>query len=1029
MIRVCIAGSWCRCLTWLVALVCVVPAAWTQVTWHREQYMSENGLLQNRVHVMVRDRWGALLIGTEGGMVRFDGHHFKQIGIPSAEGIRPSRVLEIQPTTEGDHVVRDAGCRQYIYRNENLYSVTADAPTRQYTSRFSGAIGAATLTVKVMDPDSAIAHKADWPFVVRSVPLANGRWCLRADGNLLVYKGTEFQRKISVPAGRSAHIFKTGGHVYIIGNSGSFFRVDVDSGEFHPVVANGLPPAEMRNGQLAWRLFWDVQDNRATIVVGDQLYVLKVNAAGDVISSTHIAVDLPEGQKVGDLIWLDELDALAVGTDTKGLFIFRRQRMRSFVCEGLAEGANNAYNAQATFGDEAVITSTRRGAKLFDAKGCRSEASPIKGFNEAAILRDSQNRYWYGRGDTLFRYDMATRQERVLRTGIRPLCFLEENGTVWIGAGNGVHRAMDTTITMAFPLRDSDLSARPTALCRTPNGELWMASCLGVFRTRGRDEWEEVPGLERICARTLQVVDGKVFVGSYGGGAFMVKIDGRVFHLPPDEQGFLSHVHAFMPDEAGFLWMSTNQGLFRVKLTDLEAWTRDTTQRTFYAYYGKKAGIANAEFNGGCSPPYTRTANGWASLPTMDGLVWFRPGSMPDAYPHEDIHLEAVLVNGARQQGTTLRLPWDHREFVVALSIAYWGDPENVRLEYAFGQQSDQWTSLPTGQRELRFAGLALGDHFLRVRKVGAQARGDTDLVELRLAVEAPFFRRPWFILLVLAATALLFLGAIQLNASRLRRRNAQLELKVTDRTRELEEANTDLRRSLEMKEMLVSIISHDIVTPLRFIARVAGGAARRVPQDAEVRFAGSLADLANSSEKLYANAQGLLQWVKRQDGRIELRPRNVVIHLLVAEVLNREHERAVDNNMHLENRVPLDDIIHTDRDVLSIILHNAVANAVTHSGAGSIVVSGELTTSGYRLVVKDTGIGMPDSVRRHAQRIQHQGALGAMGQEGERDVQGLGLLIIADLMQLLGGRMQVQSEVGSGTSIILDLPAQRESD
>lgn len=550
-----------------------------------------------------------------------------------------------------------------------------------------------------------------------------------------------------------------------------------------------------------------------------------------------------------------------------------------------------------------------------------------------------------------------------------------------------------------------------------------MASCLGVYRTTSKGGWEPIPGLERICARTLEVVDGNVFVGSYGGGAFMVRADGRIFQLPQDEQGFLSHVHAFMPDEAGFLWMSTNQGLFRVKLADLEVWTQDTTQRTFYAYYGKQAGINNAEFNGGCSPPYVRTRNGWASLPTMDGLVWFKPGSIPDAYPHEDVHLEGVSVNGERQRGTRLRLPWDHRELVVSLSIAYWGDPENVRLEYAFGENGEHWTSMPTGQRELRFAGLSLGDHLLRIRKVGAQTRGDTDLVELRFTVEAPFFRRPWFILLCTVAGSLLFLAAIRLNASRLRRRNAQLERKVADRTRELVEANTDLRRSLEMKEMLVSIISHDIVTPLRFIARVASGASRRLPPETERRLAGSLADLASSSEKLYANAQGLLQWVKRQDGRIELRPRNVVVHLLVEEVLSREHERAVDNNMHLENRVPLDDIILTDRNVLSIILHNAVANAVTHSGAGSIVVSGELVDQGYRLVVKDSGVGMPDSVQRHVKRVQDQGALGAMGQEGERDIQGLGLLIIADLMQLLGGRMLVESQEGRGTAIILELP------
>ncbi|MBL7953297.1 MAG: hypothetical protein JNM62_16440 [Flavobacteriales bacterium] len=1003
--------------------------AQTQESWHREQYMSENGLLQNRVHVMVRDRWGALLIGTEGGLVRFDGDHFKQIGIQAAEGIKPSRVLDIEPTSEGHHVIRDAGCRQFLYKEDRLSPITADAPTRQYTSRFSGSIGSVIATVKAMDPDSVLTRKTDWPAVVRSVPLGNGRWCLRADDELLIYQDTMFVRSMPIPNGRSAHLFMLRDHLFVFGETGSVHRLDLDGGTVSSVTLLGAPKAEIRSGQLAWRLFWDAQEKQATMVAMDELFTLHANSSGDSLVARRVPIDLPDGAKVGAVVWLDGADALAVGTDTKGLFIFRRQRMRSLLCDGLSEGVNNAYNAQATFGDGAVITSTRGGARLFDASGCMSGPPNINGFNEGAVLHDSDNRYWYGRGDTLLMYDVVSQKEVILRVGLRPMCFMEEGHVVWIGTGSGVHRVEDGRISLMYPLTDGDLSSRPNDLCRTPSGEFWMATCFGVFKVTEQGGWQPVQGLERICARTLEVIDGNVFVGSYGGGAFLVKPDGRIFQMRQDEQGFLTHVHAFMPDEQGFLWMSTNQGLFRVKLSDIEAWTRDTTQRTYYAYYGKRAGISNAEFNGGCSPSYVRTADGWASFPTMDGLVWFRPEQMPDAYPVEDIHIESLLVNGVRKEGKELILSWDHREVVIALSIAYWGDPENVRLEYSFEQDEGRWVAMATGQRELRFAGLPVGEHLLRVRKVGAHLRGDDRALEIHIHVEAPVFRRPWFILSCFGAAVLLFFGAIRLNASRLRRRNAQLERKVTDRTRELVEANADLRRSLEMKEMLVSIISHDIVTPLRFIARVAGGVSRRLPPDAERRLSSTLSDLANSSEKLHANAQGLLQWIKRQDGRIELRPRNVVVHLLVDEVLGREQERAAENGVRLENLVPLDDTIRTDRNVLSIILNNAVGNAVTHSAAEAIVISGELRKDGYRLFVKDNGAGMPESVRKHVERVQAQGALGAMDHEGERDIQGLGLLIIADLMQLLGGKLIVESEEGRGTTMILDLPLDNLTD
>ncbi len=1011
----------------MLLVVCTSMRIWAQEVWYSEQFMSESGLLQNRVHDMVMDEWGALLIGTEGGLVRFDGQRFRQVGVRSPEGMKPTRVLEILLAQDGGYVVRDAGCRLYLFRNGTLTSITGDAPSRQYLSRFTGAVGTVAATVKAMDPDSTLERKKDWLNVVRVVSLPDGKWCLRNNTELLVYKNTELVSAFPLPPGRSSHLLTIGEHMFLFDRTGAAHMVDPVNGMVSPVRMNAFPRPEFKGDQLGWKFFWNPQDRSATMVAADQLYRLEYEPSSVTITARLIPVQLPAGVKVGALVWIDGHDSFALGTDNKGLFIYRRQYMRNLLCDGLSEGVNNAYNAQALFGEGEVITSARGGARIFNASGCTPTRPPMAGFNEGAILRDHDGRYWYGRGDSLLRYDPARDLEEVLATGLKPLCFFEESGVVWIGAGSGVHRMEQGQLALVHPLAGADLSYRPIALCRTPTGHFWMATCAGVFQANPNGGWALVDGLDKVCARALTVVDDMILVGTYGSGAFVVK-DGRTLQLPHDERGFLSHVHAFMPDSADFLWMSTNQGLFRLKRADLGAWTQDTTMNIHCAYYGKNAGLSNSEFNGGCSPPYVRTADGWASFPTMDGLAWFRPEEVPDAYPTNEVLVESVSLNGAPWSGV-LDLPADHKDLVITFSLTYWGDPANAQVEYTLEDGDAGWVVLSPRQRELHFTTLPAGRQVLRIRKVGAVLRGDASVISMPIRVEAPLYRRPWFILVCVLGSAILFYGAVQLNASRLRHRNAELERKVADRTRELVEANTGLRRSLEMKEMLVSIISHDIVTPLRFIARVAGGVARRLPADTEKRLSTTLSDLANSSEKLHANAQGLLNWVKRQDGRIELRPRNVVVHLLVDEVLSREHERAVDHSIRLENLVPLDDMVRTDRNVLSIIVHNAVANAVTHSGADRIVVNGEFKEDKYRLVIKDNGSGMPASVRRHVQRVLAHGALGAMDHEGEREVQGLGLLIIADLMQLLGGQLLIESQEGQGTVLILDLLLDRACD
>lgn len=990
-----------------------------QWAWHEEQFMSESGLLQNRVHAMVRDRFGALLIGTEGGLVRYDGHHFRQIGIGSEDGMAPSRVLEIIPAEDGVFVVRDAGCRQYLYAGDMLHGVTMEAPARPYLSRFAGSIPSAEVAVRAMDPDTLFEGKPEWPMNIRPVALGGLRWCLRIDTMLFVYQGEELVDRLPLPAGRTSFLFTVDGVLHTMDHVGHVYRVDLGSRNVTRVRVNGFSPGP--NFSATFRLFWDPQQGVTTILVDGTFHVLQGGGDG-ILEAVALDIPLPKDARVGSLVWLEGMRALAIGTDTKGLFLYRKQEMVSHLCPSTADGVNNAFNAQAPFGRSSVLTSNRRGARMFSAMGCEVEAPPIKWFNDLAIILDKDQRYWYGRGDTLLVYDVALGEERVVRTDMRPLCFFEEADVLWIGTGKGVYQSSQGSIKLYQPINEGDLSLRPLAIRRTTSGELWMASCSGVFRIAPKGGWEAVPGLSGICARELALVDGLMFVGTYGSGAYVVQ-EGRVYKLPLDGQGFLSHVHAFMPDALGFLWMSTNQGLFRVRLDDLRVWMSDPADMVYFAYYGKRSGITNAEFNGGCSPAFVRTDDGWASFPTMDGLVWFRPEDVPDAYPGSGFLVESVEVDG-RPWAMGDPIQWNHKDVVIVLSLTYWGAPENVQLEYTLDDGGgSRWVRLASDQREIHLGAVPKGRHTLRVRKVGARHRGDAHELALGFHVQVPYFRQPWFFMLLALLAVFLFMGGIRLNAMRLRRRNMQLERMVSLRTEELVRANEVLRRSLEMKEMLVSIISHDIVTPLRFLARVTEGAARRLPEPADAILSGTLTDVARSSDKLFANAQDLLQWIKRQDGRIDLRVRQCSVHALVEEVLDRERERAQDEGTSLINEVPDSHSIWTDRNVLSIILHNAVANAVTHTRKGTVKVSGSIDGDRYVLAVADTGEGMPTAVMAHVRRVQEKGALGAMNAEGERDVQGLGLLIIADLLELLGGGFDVRSGQGHGTVVSLRIP------
>ena len=135
------------------------------------------------------------------------------------------------------------------------------------------------------------------------------------------------------------------------------------------------------------------------------------------------------------------------------------------------------------------------------------------------------------------------------------------------------------------------------------------------------------------------------------------------------------------------------------------------------------------------------------------------------------------------------------------------------------------------------------------------------------------------------------------------------------------------------------------------------------------------------------------------------------------------EDERARERGVTLVNNVPIRDKLRLDSDVLTIVLKNLVGNAVTHAANGRVTISGMDKGIDYVLIIQDTGVGMGTAALAHSRRVQNKGALGAMNHEGERDVQGLGLLIVADLLELMGGAFTIESELGVGTTVSITLP------
>ena len=112
------------------------------------------------------------------------------------------------------------------------------------------------------------------------------------------------------------------------------------------------------------------------------------------------------------------------------------------------------------------------------------------------------------------------------------------------------------------------------------------------------------------------------------------------------------------------------------------------------------------------------------------------------------------------------------------------------------------------------------------------------------------------------------------------------------------------------------------------------------------------------------------------------------------------------------------------DRDELDRIFNNLVSNAVKYTQMGGVEVRAERTDGWVRITIADTGMGIPADALPHLFQEFFRASNAKTSQETGT---GLGLAIVKDLVECYGGRVEVESVEGEGTSFVVLLPLQSE--
>jgi signal transduction histidine kinase len=217
----------------------------------------------------------------------------------------------------------------------------------------------------------------------------------------------------------------------------------------------------------------------------------------------------------------------------------------------------------------------------------------------------------------------------------------------------------------------------------------------------------------------------------------------------------------------------------------------------------------------------------------------------------------------------------------------------------------------------------------------------------------------------------------------------------------------------------LISEFVHELRTPLASLSTATYLLLR--PEMAREQQVQIIENIHGEAMRLNSMASSFLDLARLESGRVQFRKTGFNIADLLYECRDVMNSKADEEHVQIQIEAPEAlPPFEADRDKLKQVILNLLSNAIkyNHSG-GSVVMTASATESSSRITVQDTGVGIPDDAIPHLFEKFYR----VHESEGLASGTGLGLSICKEIVQGHGGRMEVKSNLGAGTSFAVILP------
>lgn len=290
------------------------------------------------------------------------------------------------------------------------------------------------------------------------------------------------------------------------------------------------------------------------------------------------------------------------------------------------------------------------------------------------------------------------------------------------------------------------------------------------------------------------------------------------------------------------------------------------------------------------------------------------------------------------------------------------------------------------------------------------------------LLADAVLLAPDWLYLCLAIPLVLLAVYVLGKLAKKFVVRQKIFKLLMERKTREVNMKNEELEKNNIIKTRLISIISHDLVSPLKFIHLTSKQLLENRDELSDELLNEMLQEIAHSSKELELLSTNILNWIKYQNENRRMKKEEFDLHQMVNQIFGIFQGLARQKKVQFVNQINEGLVLYQFMEPIRIVLYNIILNALNFTEKGNITISGGHTSKGILVKIRDEGIGMTQD---QINNIMSEHFIVSSANVNNRKGNGLGYLIIKDLLKLVDAKFVIKSQKNKGTMVSIFLPVE----